>query len=133
MCRPVLQLSQAELREVERKQRTLAATNQWSVRNRLKATLLRLPQPERRTRADLVDLAALASCACRFIAQHVCSLCPLKVRSQCWCAQARTLSCRALTRRCHPCGAACGAARCPLPHDDVQELQGSFERFVLRD
>ena len=75
--RPVLHLSQAELREVEKKQRTLAATNQWSVRNRLKATLLRLPQPERRTRADLVDIAALASCACRFIAQHVCSLSPL--------------------------------------------------------
>jgi hypothetical protein len=90
-CRPVLQLSQAELREVERKQRTLAATNQWSVRNRLKATLLRLPQPERRTRADLVDLAALASCACRFIAQHVCSLSPVGVQTQCSYAQTRTL------------------------------------------
>jgi hypothetical protein len=64
-------LAPAELKEVERKQRTLAADNQWSVRNRLKATLLRLPQPERRSRADLVDIAALASCASRFIGQHV--------------------------------------------------------------
>mmetsp|Transcript_34374 Transcript_34374/g.65688 ORF Transcript_34374/g.65688 Transcript_34374/m.65688 type:complete len:595 (-) Transcript_34374:216-2000(-) len=60
----------AELREIERKVRGYDSTNPWSVRNRLKATLCRLPVPERRTRTDLIEITALASTACKFMAQH---------------------------------------------------------------
>eukprot|EP00238_Polyblepharides_amylifera_P002719 CAMPEP_0196580386 /NCGR_PEP_ID=MMETSP1081-20130531/28598_1 /TAXON_ID=36882 /ORGANISM="Pyramimonas amylifera, Strain CCMP720" /LENGTH=371 /DNA_ID=CAMNT_0041900241 /DNA_START=37 /DNA_END=1148 /DNA_ORIENTATION=+ len=65
----VASLSPSELREIVRKIRGLEGMNPWSIRNRLKATLSRLP-PEKRDNAELIDITAMSSVSCKFMSQH---------------------------------------------------------------